>query len=259
MSRRGGRTVSPLRAARLARNATQEEIVAELDTVSLSGSSGVTASMLSGWELGKHVTSVRYRKMLCDLYGQTPDVLFAHQDEELATADGVVLLVGHRDLRAAMLRVVEDAEEILMVTGSRSRDPAYLDAMETVLAHRPALAHYRVLFGAPHRQILKDHLLRLLAIRDPDDRTHGYKTLHIGLVEDQIAHPERFLCVSEKAAVVPIPSLTSAEAFDSGVLLGASPAARLVDHARQCYAAAVKVETAAAVRALPVRRPGGQE
>ncbi len=73
--------MSPLRAARLARHATQEQIVAELDAASPSGSSGVTASMLSGWELGKHVTRVRYRKMVCDLFGPPPDVLFAHQDE----------------------------------------------------------------------------------------------------------------------------------------------------------------------------------
>jgi hypothetical protein len=91
-------------------------------------------------------------------------------------------------------------------------------------------------------------------MRDPDNRTQGYKTLHLGLVEDQTTHPERFLCVSENAAVTPIPSLTSAEAFDSGVLLGAAPAARLVDHVRQCYAASRRIETVAAVTALPVLR-----
>ncbi|MGH3625477.1 MAG: hypothetical protein ACRDQ5_27480, partial [Sciscionella sp.] len=54
----------------------------------------------------------------------------------------------------------------------------------------------------------------------------------------------------------PIPSLTSAEAFDSGVLLGAGAAERLIDHARQCYAAGRRTETATAVRALPEpRRP----
>lgn len=71
-------------------------------------------------------------------------------------------------------------------------------------------------------------------------------------------HPERFLCVSEQAAVTPIPSLTSSEAFDSGVLLGPAPAARLVDHVRQCYAASRKIETVAAIQALPVLRPADQ-
>lgn len=253
----GGQPVSPLRAARLGRNATQEQIVAELDAASPSGSSGVTASMLSGWELGRHVTSIRYRKMLSDLYGAPADILFAHQDEQLAgSGDPITLLVGHRQLQAALVEVVEDAEEILLVTGSRSRDRAYLDAIEVVLAARPALAHYRVLFGPPHRQVLKDHLRRLLGLRDPDDR--GFETLHLGVVEDLATHPERFLCVSEKAAVTPIPSLTSAEAFDCGVRLGPGPAARLVDHVRQCYAAARKIETVPAVEALQVLRPADQ-
>jgi hypothetical protein len=67
--------------------------------------------------------------------------------------------------------------------------------------------------------------------------------------------PERFFCASEISAVVPIPSLTSAEAFDSGVLLGPKAAERLIDHARQCYAAAQRVETVQTVRALPILRP----
>lgn len=62
--------------------------------------------------------------------------------------------------------------------------------------------------------------------------------------------PERFFVVSEHAAVVPIPFLTSAYGFDSGVLLGAQSAARLLDHARQCYAAATRVETLDALNRL---------
>ncbi|MGH4010415.1 MAG: hypothetical protein ACRDTH_20015 [Pseudonocardiaceae bacterium] len=48
--------------------------------------------------------------------------------------------------------------------------------------------------------------------------------------------------------------MTSAEAFDSGVLLGPKTAERLIDHARQCYAAAQRAETVQTVRALPVLR-----
>ena len=81
--------------------------------------------------------------------------------------------------------------------------------------------------------MLKDHLLALLRLRDPHDRSLGVKTLHLGMVEDITLVPERFFCASEQLAVVPIPSLTSHEAFDSGVVLGAAPAARLLDHGRQ--------------------------
>ena len=49
-------------------------------------------------------------------------------------------------------------------------------------------------------------------------------------------------------AVVPIPSLTSHEAFDSGVVFGPSVAARLLDHGRQAYAAARPIETIAEIR-----------
>lgn len=219
--------VSPLRQARLAIPATLEQACEDLDKQSNQGSSGVTPSMLSGWERGVHITSIKYRKMLADYYGQ---------------------------LHEAMTEVVRDARQYLAVVGSRSRDAVYLETIETVLAERPELVHYRVLFGPPRRQVLKDHLLRLVTIRDPHDRSLGLKTLHIGIVEDDPGTPERFFCASESAAVVPIPSLTSAEAFDSGVLFESGVGERLIDHARQCYAGARRVETEQALRDLPIVR-----
>lgn len=89
---------------------------------------------------------------------------------------------------------------------------------------------------------------------DPHDRSLGLKTLHIGVVDDDPGTPERFFCTSESTAVVPIPSLTSSEAFDSGVLLEAGAAERLIDHARQCYAGARRVETDQALRELSTVR-----
>ncbi len=126
--------------------------------------------------------------------------------------------------------------------------------IETVLVQRPELVHYRVLFGPPRHQVFKDHLLRLVKIRDPHDRSLGLKTLHIGIVEDNPGTPERFFCASASTVVVPIPSLTSFEAFDSGVLFEACVAGRLIDHARQVYAGARKVETEQALRDLPTVR-----
>jgi len=186
--------------------------------------------MVSGWELGRHTTSIGHRKTLCEIYGQPPQVLFVHQDAGLR-AEGAPprLLAGFTDLREAMLATVSGARECLVAAGSRSRDAGYLAAIEAVLAERPALVHYRVLFGPPHHQVLRDHLLRLLELRDPADRSLGIKTLHLGIVEDTLTAPERFFCASEQMAAVPIPSLTSAEAFDSGVVLGTAPARRLPD------------------------------
>ncbi|MET9260481.1 hypothetical protein [Amycolatopsis sp. NPDC004079] len=153
-----------------------------------------------------------------------------------------------------MTEVVRDAGQYLAVVGSRSRDAAYLDAIEAVLVQRPELVHYRVLFGPPRHQVLKDHLLRLVKIRDPHDRSLGLKTLHIGIVEDDPGTPERFFCASESTAVVPIPSLTSSEAFDSGGLFEAAVAERLIDHARQVYASPRRVESDQALRDLPTVR-----
>lgn len=247
--------VSPLRQARLAVPATLEQVVEALDQRSEDGSSGVTASMLSGWERGVHITSIRYRKLLADYYRRPPEMLFAHQDQQLTAASETPrLLVGHHDLHDAMTAVVRDARQYLAVLGSRSRDAAYLETIETVLAQRPELVHYRVLFGPPRHQVLTDHLLRLVTIRDPHDRSLGLKTLHIGIVEDDPGAPERFFCASESSAVVPIPSLTSSEAFDSGVLFESGVAERLIDHARQCYAGSRKVETQQALRDLTAVR-----
>ncbi|MBM7075497.1 hypothetical protein [Micromonospora humida] len=86
------------------------------------------------------------------------------------------------------------------------------------------------------RSVLREYLARHLEVRTPRNRSLGVKTLNLGIEEDPLP-PERFFVASERAAVVPIPSLTSHEAFDSGVLLGTGPASRLLDHSRQAYAA----------------------
>lgn len=211
--------------------------------------------MLSSWERGVHVTSLKYRALLAGYYDRSPEELFAHQDRRLTDpADVPQLLVDHHDLSHAMIDVVHGAHRHLVVLGSRSRDADYLAAIETVLAQRPELVHIRVLFGPPRHQVLKDHLHRLLQLRDPHDRSLGLKTLHIGIVDDEPGTPERFFCASESTAVVPIPSLTSSEAFDSGVVFGQAVASRYIDHARQVYAAGRPVETQRDLAALPTVR-----
>jgi hypothetical protein len=112
--------------------------------------------------------------------------------------------------------------------------------------------------GVSHHQVLKDHLTKLLRLRDPGDLSLSVKTLHAGMAEDVTASPERFLCASERMAVIPIPSLTSHEAFDCGIALGAEAGVRLLDQARQAYAAARKVETPEDVAGLDVLREGNR-
>jgi transcriptional regulator with XRE-family HTH domain len=256
---------SPLRQARRHRNWTLAQLISEIDACSPEPT-GVTESLASAWETGRIRTSPRYRAILCGIYQQPPEVLFAHQDEptpelELVRAQEhrvpheLRLVTSPEELLAEMNQVVQGAEDYLVVTGSRSRDPAYLAGIEQALQERPRLVHYRLLFGLPHHQVLKEHLLRLLAIRDPDSRTEGKKTLYIGVVDDLHREPERFFCGSEVRAVATLPSLTTAGNFDCGVvLLDPHDAVGLVQHAKQLYPATRKLETAEAVQALPVLR-----
>lgn len=250
-------TDSALKRARVARNMTLEEAADGLNAITGGASD---ASLMSAWESGRRRTGKRNRAGLCQLYRERPEVLFAHQDgaaptsvlETSGTAVVVKVLARWTDLVEAMVDVAAGAREHLVVTGSRSREKAYLAAIETAVAQHPDLVHYRVLYGPPRHRVLADHLLRLLELRDPSARRNGVKTLHIGMVEPTEAL-ERFFVASETAAVVPLPSFHGAEGFDCGVLLSREAAVGLVHHGREACASARPVETIEAVRALPVR------
>ncbi|WP_329127400.1 XRE family transcriptional regulator [Streptomyces sp. NBC_01465] len=244
---------SALKRARTARNLTQEAAVDALNA--LTGGS-TDASLLSAWEPGRRRTGKRNRAALCRLYRERTEVLFAHQDgaqasvlEQSGTAVVVRVLTRYSDL----VEVVAGAQEHLVVTGSHSREKTYLSSIETAVAQRPNLVHYRVLYGPPCHQELQAHLLRLLELRDPRARHNGIKTLHIGLVEPWSAM-ERYFVASETAAVVPLPSLHGAEGFDCGVVLSREAAVGLVHHGREACASTRPVESSEAVLALSTAR-----
>jgi len=258
--------ISPLRRARLQRNWTLDETIEHLDADSPEPT-GITVSMLSGWERGTSRTSLKHRKKLCRLFREPPEVLFAHQDGTGQWSPAVVegdhdptlglstpAVVVHTvdDLRAAMLDIVASAEQDLAVCGSRSRDLDYLSAIEQTLRARPRLVHWRVLCGPPRKRFLLDHLLQLLELRNPKDRTYGVQTLNIAMVELG-AEPERGVVANEHRALVAVPSLSGdARNFDSAVLFTAPvQAGRVVEHVRQLYAASAKFETREALLTLP--------
>jgi transcriptional regulator with XRE-family HTH domain len=249
---------SPLRRARQERGWTLEDAIFEIHAASPNGSAGVTASLLSSWERGRRRTSPRYRKILSAMYELPIAELFAHQDvvrlqAALATdTQSVRVVEGFPALLGAMIDVVAGARQMLAVAGSRSREPAYLEAIETAVAEYPHLVHHRILFGPPHHQCLVDHLGRLLFLRDPDDRSGGVKSLNIAIIDDTVATPERFFVASEIAGVIIVPSLFGAGSFDTGIVVGAPAAVGLIRHAREAYAGARRVETAAEVESLPI-------
>lgn len=142
----------------------------------------------------------------------------AFSGDELAARDPRLRLVQtHADLKATLLAIVDEAADHLVATGSRSRDPDYLMAIEAKLARDHTLVHYRVLFGPPRWQLLKEHLLRLVQIRDPAARHHGSKTIFIGLFDDFAREPENFVCANERRAFVRLPSLTGIQKYDTGI------------------------------------------
>ncbi|MFJ5817199.1 helix-turn-helix transcriptional regulator [Streptomyces sp. NPDC093108] len=250
---------SALKQVRLDLNLTQEEACDRLNAIT----GGTTPpTLLSAWESGRKRTGLRNRRALCELYGEDSRALFAHQDgreattslAEMGTANVERLLTRHVDLIEGMIEVVLGAKEQLVVTGSRSREPGYLAAIENAVAGVPDLIHYRVLYGPPRHLELRDHLARLLELRDPAARRNGVQSLHIGLVESPSAL-ERHFVASESAAVIPLPSFHGADGFDCGVMLGAEVAAGLVQHGREACASARPVETLHALDRLP-GRPG---
>ncbi len=112
---------SALRQARKVRNWTLERLVEEIDLRTPDGHSGVTPSMVSGWELGRHITSIGHRATLCDIYQQPPDVLFAHQDLGLTAGVAPRLLAGFGDLAVGHRRGRRTS--VTTWPGSASRPP----------------------------------------------------------------------------------------------------------------------------------------
>jgi hypothetical protein len=174
---------------------------------------------------------------------------------EVPARERVRLVTTFDELNAAMMAVVRDARECLVAIGSRSREVRYLEAIEEVVRERPRLVHYRLLIGPPHRQVFKDHLLRLLKIRDPDDREYGLQTLYMGMVDDPMREPERFFVASEQAAVVALPSTTTVGNFDTGIVFeDPRDSQGFIQHARALYAGTQRLEDPDAVQQLPVLR-----
>lgn len=239
-----------LRAARLRRNWTLSAVVRALEDAT-GQATGATESLVSAWELGKVTPGLHYRALLCEIYDASPEELGLVA--EAPSAEGRVRLVTSYDaLVAEMIAVVSDAEDALVTTGSRSRERSYLEMIEQRLRERPELVYYRVLLGPLRSLELREHLLAVLALRDPRELPRGARTLHIRFVEDLDREPERYICASERGAVVAMPSLVTPGNFDSAVVLSAAEAAGLVSHVKQLALSAPRIETSAAVRGLPL-------
>lgn len=178
---------------------------------------------------------------------------FGHEGGASST-HGVRIIRTNDDLTKTLLDIVQEAQEYLVTTGSRSRDLLYLQAIEARLLTTPTLIHYRVLFGPPHWQVLKDHLLRLILLRSPSSRPRGPgQNLFLGIVDDFLREPETFICANERHAFVRLPSLTKVESWDTGIeLTDPTDARAYCQFVEGVYRASRKIESRRQVAGLPI-------
>lgn len=161
------------------------------------------------------------------------------------------LLRTSEELLQSNMRIVNNAEEVLYITGSRSRDKTYLDAIEQKLQASPGLVHYRVLFGPPHHESLRQHLLNLLKIRSPQDRTHGYKTIFLGLYDNSLKQFETFILGNEKEALVILPSLSGIGEYNTAIVFtGIDDVKGFRNFVKQLYTAGETIELASKIETL---------
>ena len=163
------------------------------------------------------------------------------------------LVVSAKDVIRVNTEIVNQAEVVFFATGSRSRDESYLHTIEARLQLLPSLIHYRVLFGEPYREILKQHLLRLLEIRDLSARPQGFKTLCMGIYKKPKEQAEVFIAGNEKRVLIVLPSRTGLGEYNTALLIDeTSYVDDMLRFVKQLYVASDPLETRAAIDALAV-------
>ena len=161
------------------------------------------------------------------------------------------LVASADDLIRVNTEIVSQAKEVFFATGSRSRDESYLRRIEKRLRLQPKLVHYRVLFGQPFRDVLKQHLLRLLEIRDPAARSRGFKTLHIGMFDQPEKQAEVFIAGNEKRVLVVLPSRKGLGEYNTALLIDDTTYVNdMLNFVKHLYDGSQPIETRKALEAL---------
>jgi transcriptional regulator with XRE-family HTH domain len=218
---------------------------------------GASEKSVRNWEQGRHrPLSASRRQLDTTLRGLTAEERERFQ-ARVPSPDGqgprVQLLTSFTALVDAMTTTVSTAREVIVTTGSRSSEASYLETIERAVERRPALVHYRVLFGPPRTEILRAHLARLDRLRPGDGAGKAVPTLFVGVVDDYRLEPERFICASERRAVLAIPSLVTPGNFDTGVAFQDPATAQgLVQHVKQLYWGTRRLTDSEALQTLAV-------
>jgi hypothetical protein len=136
----------------------------------------------------------------------------------------VSILRSYHDVQEKHFSIAKQARKFLICFGSRARDVQYLNAIEDSLKNYPSLTYSRILFHPPFHQVLQDHLLKVLKIRSPYDRSQGFQTLHLCLYKDFMRQPEINICMNESEANLVLPSMHIPGTYDTSMVLSDSQA-----------------------------------
>lgn len=180
---------------------------------------GVSEKQLGEWESPENVrVNIQTIKKLAGGCQCTPADLILHESppELIVSANAVI---------QRNMRIVQEAREFLFVTGSRSRDKEYLDAITQVLRANPNLLHRRVLFGPPRTEAMHAHIAELLEIKSASPKyVEGNERLVIAFYEeDRNFPPEAAVCMNEREALIVLPSTDGTWKYNTAIVFEQQP------------------------------------
>lgn len=220
----------------------------------LSFKSGVALKTIRNLE-----TNPRHRcqpvtiNVLAQLFELPPSKLIQNTDNKPA----LKLLTTAQEIIAANINIVTSARRILACIGSRSRDESYLREIENALKTRPELIHYRVLSLPPFKKVFQDHLLKLLNIRNPANRSQGYKTTHIGIFDNLTKQPETLLCANESSVLIVLPSMQGINEYNTALLIeDADTTQKFLHLTKSLYHGSINLETSDAILKMGLVKNG---
>jgi hypothetical protein len=111
--------------------------------------------------------------------------------------------------------------------------------------------------GLPHHQVFKDHLLRLIDIRNKSgkvDSETGRKLINLALFEDLNSQAEVFICGNEKTCIVILPPVTKIGEYSTADVFHGTFVREYLRLAKDLYQSGKPLNTAASIQVLQVLR-----
>lgn len=163
------------------------------------------------------------------------------------------LIKSSRDLRQAMNRIVDNSEKYLFMTGSRGNNVQYFSKIESKVTSMPSLIFHRILIGNPSHQSFKEHLVKLVKIRKPNDKIEGVKTMNLANHSDLKKEPEKFILGNEKQVLIILPSLNNIGNLDTALnIVDQELVGKYRDYVVKLYNSAKEYENLNQIQALQV-------